>query len=584
MSKGLKFFVVLAGLFLLSELPLYARSMEQKDTTLAQKKLSADCVQQRVHRVGDVNFCGTNRGLLGSKMRRYNESKGGCFNPYPDLDMPAPSFEFPKGSDLEYLFWGALWVGGVVEGETLVSVGADGWLNVYEMTSADDCMKEKSILLSSPNCTPPDTVGAISDQDIIAEYSDTLISGVAQDPYDKRPHKPLGIKIIQNSHSWSRAGFDKFIIADYKIVNIGIHNIDSAYVGFYYDGDAMYYATVGGWADDITGFKSFYVSPSNETTEVNLAWLADNNGDPYAGIWNYKSVRGVTAIKVLESPNPDLKYSYNWWVSEGTDSTLDWGPWKISSRDKWFASTGRNTFLDGNLGTPTGDKAKYFLMSNGEIDYDQIYSCIDKTAEGWLSPPGASFCPDLADGYDTRYLLSFGPFELLSQDTLHFVVAFIAADSFHIYTNNPINPYYPGSFYNRVNFTSLVQNALRADSLYRRGYYTAVEDEDLFQGNLPDRFSLFQNYPNPFNPTTTIPFTVYSSQFMVHSPIRTTLKIYNILGQLVRTLMDEEKAAGNYNIVWDGKDVQGREVTSGIYFYQLKAGEKVFSRGMVLIK
>jgi fibronectin type 3 domain-containing protein len=472
MFKSLKFFVVVSGLFLFSGLPLYARSMEQKDTILTQKKLSVPCAQQRVHRVGNVNFSVTNWGFVGSETRYEDESYGGCFNPYPDLSRPAPSFEFPSGSGLEYLFLGAIWVGGIVEGETLVSVGADGWLQVNEMfpdKDPDGCIKEKSISSVTPNCNPPDTFGAISEQDIIAEYTDTLVEGLNEDDYDKRPHKPLDIRIIQKSYSWSGVGFDKFIIVDYNIINIGSHNLDSTYIGFFYDGD-VYHISKGatGFLDDITGFKSSYVSPVNETTEVNLIWLADDNGDPTAGDWEYRSVRGATAIKVLEGPNPALKYSFNWWVSNGYDSTLDWGPWKVSSRDRWFASTGRNSFLDGNLGTPTGDKAKYFLMSNGELDYDQIRTCIDYSDSGWLPP--SSGCYELANGGDAKYLLSFGPFELLSQDTLHFVVAFIAGDSFHIYANNPIDPYNPDSFYNKLNFEDLVHKAIRAESLYQSGY------------------------------------------------------------------------------------------------------------------
>jgi parallel beta-helix repeat protein len=110
---------------------------------------------------------------------------------------------------------------------------------------------------------------------------------------------------------------------------------------------------------------------------------------------------------------------------------------------------------------------------------------------------------------------------------------------------------------------------------------TFVKDNDR---NLPVEFELSQNYPNPFNPATTIPFTVYGSQFTVHSPIHTTLKIYNIKGQLVKTLVDEEKLPGNYNIIWDGKENSGREVSSGIYFYQLKTMDYTETRKMVLLR
>jgi hypothetical protein len=102
--------------------------------------------------------------------------------------------------------------------------------------------------------------------------------------------------------------------------------------------------------------------------------------------------------------------------------------------------------------------------------------------------------------------------------------------------------------------------------------------------NLPQSFELFQNYPNPFNPATLISFNVYGSQFMVHKPIPTTLKIYNVLGQLVRTLVDREMMPGEYQISWDGKDNSGKEVVSGIYFYQLKVKELTTTRKMVLLR
>jgi hypothetical protein len=99
---------------------------------------------------------------------------------------------------------------------------------------------------------------------------------------------------------------------------------------------------------------------------------------------------------------------------------------------------------------------------------------------------------------------------------------------------------------------------------------------------VPSHFELSQNYPNPFNPTTKIQFRVGSLEF--RDPLNTTLKIYNILGQIVRTLVDEEKAPGNYNVVWDGKDDSGKEVSSGIYFYQLKTADYTFTKKMVLLR
>ena len=95
---------------------------------------------------------------------------------------------------------------------------------------------------------------------------------------------------------------------------------------------------------------------------------------------------------------------------------------------------------------------------------------------------------------------------------------------------------------------------------------TSVPEEPT---SIPTGFALYENYPNPFNPSTKIPFTVHGSRFMVHSPIHTSLKIYNVLGQKVRTLVDEPKTQGSYEVIWDGKDDEGKDVASGIYFYQL---------------
>ena len=97
-------------------------------------------------------------------------------------------------------------------------------------------------------------------------------------------------------------------------------------------------------------------------------------------------------------------------------------------------------------------------------------------------------------------------------------------------------------------------------------------------------FSLSQNYPNPFNPSTTIPFQVKSLELGVGRPYHTTLTIFNILGQKVRTLVDEEKLPGDYRVVWDGKDETGKDVASGIYFYQLKVGEHRLVKRMLLLR
>jgi hypothetical protein len=100
----------------------------------------------------------------------------------------------------------------------------------------------------------------------------------------------------------------------------------------------------------------------------------------------------------------------------------------------------------------------------------------------------------------------------------------------------------------------------------------------------PEKVVLLQNYPNPFNPTTTIHYTIHRPQSAVPSPIPTTLRVYNVLGQKVRTLVDELKSPGNYEVIWNGKDDKEKEVASGIYFCKLSAGSYQKTRKLILLK
>jgi len=112
--------------------------------------------------------------------------------------------------------------------------------------------------------------------------------------------------------------------------------------------------------------------------------------------------------------------------------------------------------------------------------------------------------------------------------------------------------------------------------------FTEVETEDVLRD-----YILSQNYPNPFNPTTTIAYEIPQMGFV-------TLKIYDILGREVATLVNEEKLAGSYEVQFDSHSVEGRNLSSGIYFYQLlvsalqskdgKAGNYSETKKMILLR
>jgi hypothetical protein len=105
---------------------------------------------------------------------------------------------------------------------------------------------------------------------------------------------------------------------------------------------------------------------------------------------------------------------------------------------------------------------------------------------------------------------------------------------------------------------------------------TGVDDEEI-----PQKWNteLRQNFPNPFNPLTTVPYSV-GSEGAVH----VTLRIYDVRGGLVTTLVDDLKSPGNYEADWDGSNSHGEQVASGIYFTRLVAGSYNNTRKLVLLK
>ena len=105
--------------------------------------------------------------------------------------------------------------------------------------------------------------------------------------------------------------------------------------------------------------------------------------------------------------------------------------------------------------------------------------------------------------------------------------------------------------------------------------YVASHIDDL--SVLPLRTALLQNRPNPFNPATVIRYDVARSG-------QVRIRVYNLSGAFVTTLLSEYQEAGRYETVWRGEDDSGRRVSSGVYFYRLETGDFVETKRMVLIR
>jgi len=228
-------------------------------------------------------------------------------------------------------------------------------------------------------------------------------------------------------------------------------------------------------SDDLTGYLTTWEVSPGETEEVNIAWAADDDGQPNKGEFTKDSPNSVIGIKLLESSNPNPKISYNWWISNSEGYPKDWGPWLKANQLRWkeINPYGSGKFFpDSAMGTPGGDRSKYFLLSNGEIDFDQVFAdTLPKLDASWTPVP-SQYSEDIVQGFDIRFIYSFGPFDIAPGDTIFAAIALAAGENLHVDPSNwadnlPDNPYL---YYRNLDFCDLVYNAQKAQEVYESGY------------------------------------------------------------------------------------------------------------------
>jgi hypothetical protein len=462
-------------------LPLTEDQIRERPATSAANVVKAPCAAN--HNIGKISLCQTNYGTFGTGFVQANNTKD-CFT-----GAALKSCEFPKGSGVDYLFAGAFWIGAVVGRDTMVSVGADGWQNCREMDPEESPigdMKHRSIIDPSSS----EYIGAKSEQDIIGLYTDSFTTGVSglctgqNDPVNGIGHRPLKIEISERSYAWSYSYAEDFVLFDYTITNAGTRALSNVYMGVYVDGDVGATADANKAQDDVTGFKQTIPTPPafsggcsgmhqpcadsfyDWVDEVNLAWIADNDGN-WSDPLNTPAT-SVTGTRIVRTPNDTLYVSYNWWIGNA-NKDLDFGPQKQAT----YRDLGT-----GGHGTPEGDRNKYWYLRNKEFDYDQAFTCRYYLDPVWV-PVSQSLCQTLSKGYDTRYLLSFGPFNMQPGAALPLSFAYVAGEGFHrsdrktngTYLTDPTK-YNPEQWYANVDFTDLSLNSVWASWIYDNPGYS----------------------------------------------------------------------------------------------------------------
>lgn len=453
-------------------------------------------LDNRTHRFGTMWLTVNNWGWLGN----FNDYDTDAYVDLETLEW-APQCEVPGGSGVQYLFAAGLWVGALIVDDRgltdpRVSTGADGYVagEAHEFYPDDSTpIRELSTRSNAINglgqhVSSPD---AVSEQDFIAVYSDTLVDSQLTPPVAGAYHKPLGIRITQKSYSWSYEYASDILIIDYEIENVASHYLKNLFIGLYVDADVGRRGFQEKNLDDIAGFvEQAYDSARGQWIDVNTAWIADNDGrDEDLDTGNSLSCPDVTGFRVLRSPNPKLRTSFNWWTSS-LAAEQDFGP----SWQSWVSSEAGNwTVLRG---TPMTDREKYFILSNSEFDYNQwLVEDSDwitanpqeiRNDEGqllrsemWQDPQQNTVdAADVANGYDTRYLISWGPmgifdhvdntgrwiYRLNPGEKFSFTVALVAGHGFH----DRNQPQQMGGSLDPTlfDFRSLENNAVWAQRIY----------------------------------------------------------------------------------------------------------------------
>ncbi|MCH8027294.1 MAG: hypothetical protein IID63_04140, partial [candidate division Zixibacteria bacterium] len=431
------------------------------------------------HNVGQVTlYRGTNPGFGGSNIFRNLD----CFT--GGLTRVG-SCLYPKGSFVTYLDFATAWVGGVVGGDTLVS--SYTFLPLYSFTLYDDpfefhprdypyaFMEQRSTL--DPSSAEFD--GAISEQDFISVSTDTIIEGIVMFPdyFKFRPHIPLGLEFTNSSYAWSLSYAEDIVFFEWTIKNISDKVISDAFIGIEMDVFISYLGRdPANESDDLGGFIGAAISPDGcgFRDNVQIMWSADNDGDPVLGEFVTTptrdpasgdvvvSCRAVSAVALIDAPIdliPGQTVSYNWWRFNYIPE-FDFGP---RHRENF-----RDFRTGGGLGSPHGDVNQYYIMRNGEIDYDPALITTIKQYDLKWKYPRQDIVLDIADGTYFQQILSVGPIDIAPGNEVPIVFAFVMGENLHTNPRNLENIYDGNiaAYYANLDFSDLIKNAQWARWIY----------------------------------------------------------------------------------------------------------------------
>ncbi|MBI4725929.1 T9SS type A sorting domain-containing protein [candidate division TA06 bacterium] len=357
------------------------------------------------------------------------------------------------------------------------------------------------------------------------------------------------------------------------------------------DGTALWnvsYAPAGGPATP----NNFYTgSPQYKLLLVNDGLVATNFGDYYTacldsngvtfGYWDNRKANGLTQLRNFNT--------LIWFTGDDSAGTLI-----QSERDSLtaFLNRGGNLLLSSkNLGQSLGGKPNSdtvdFYHNYLKVSFDSFNIPVSITA--FIGNPGLPISHGIMDTLSIATLGTAGNWKsidrvlpLAGADSL-FTAKTIGGCGVVICSTGVYKSVYSSIPLEAVSKTSagkLSRTAFIGRCLNWFGIQTfyKVEGEEVSEaGPVHDAALLYQAYPNPFGQITNIKYQIAKSG-------QVSLKVYNVLGQMVRTLVDEDKKMGSYEVVWNGRDETGNKVSNGIYLYRLVANDQSQTKKVVVLR
>jgi hypothetical protein len=450
--------------------------------------------------------------------------------------------------------------GPIINGQAAMLVHPEDSLKyrVYKISKGDDSTNIDYAEWPAEYGAPVDNNGnplVLGDQTLWTVFN-SLDSTMTNSVWWQEKPAPFPVEFHQTVFARNGSGNDEqdifanTVFIEWEIINKGNQQIDSSFFGFWTDIDfdpildnrpgidiqkQLGYCWTDeavGWTDSIpaaVGYTLLYgpVVPSTGSTAIfkgkTLANYTNLALSSFHGIVDDAEVRPIyrPAFSVMDS----------WNISNGYDSQ-------------------GNTIIDPTTNSPT----------NFPLNGDPV------TGSGWIYGFGT--------GGGAGFVFFSGPFTLAPNDTQWAMIALVPAKG-----ENNLNSI------TEMRRKAEILRSLPYDSLAFGTLNYPITDVE-YQGEpLVTNFKLEQNYPNPFNPSTKIKFTIPS---VIASGAKqsqlVTLKVFDVLGNEITTLVSEELSPGEYEVEFNSHSGEVRNLTSGVYFYTIRAGEFVQSKKMILLK